>query len=177
MNDIYWHDKRTMPSKQLSSPPPTQPRRAYENTLRSKHYQQTDFRFNSHLTNISTDNSSYLPYPTISARSHNKNDNFPYTTSIYEVYHQTSPSITTSPSPLHPAQNRHIDRKNPSLSSQQRQLSRSASDDYHSTKYHDLQGFNDENYGNGDEDGDGEGHCSEVFNYAFDDRNVSLKKK
>ena len=85
MNDIYWHDKRTMPSKQLSSPPPTQPRRAYENTLRSKHYQQTDFRFNSHLTNISTDNSSYLPYPTISARSHNKNDNFPWQCIIKDV--------------------------------------------------------------------------------------------
>ncbi len=69
MNDIYWNDKRTMSSKQISSaPPPTQPRRTYENTLRTKQYQHMDMRMNSHSTIDRNIGSSYIQYPTISNR-------------------------------------------------------------------------------------------------------------
>ncbi|CAF2511700.1 unnamed protein product [Rotaria sp. Silwood2] len=172
MNDIYWHDKRTMSSKQLSSPPPTQPRRSYENTLRTQH-QQMDFRYNSQSTTARgrTDPLSYLQYPTVSSRSHNNNNgNFPYTSSVHEVYRQSPSSVTTSSSPLHAHQNRHIDLRNQPHYSQQRQVSRSVSDDYLTTKYHDINRLNDDIYGDEDETGhDDEDNSCEVFNYTFED--------
>ena len=106
MNEIYWHDKRSLSSKQISSPPPpTQPRRAYESS--STHRTQTDV----HMTTNRTPSSSYTPY------SSERQSNFPYTSSLYGVYRQTTPSIVTSPVPLHPSSNRY--------QPQQRQISRS----------------------------------------------------
>ncbi|CAF0802283.1 unnamed protein product [Rotaria sp. Silwood1] len=176
MNDIYWHEKRTMSSKQLSSPPPTQPRRSYENTLRTNHHQQMDFRYNSHSTPTTgrTDPLSYLHYPTVSSRSNNNNnnnnENFPYSSSVHGVYRQFPPTFMASPSPLHPHQNRHIDIRNQSHYSQQRQVSRSVSDDYFTTKYDDINRLSDDIYGDEDENGhDDEDNSSEVFNYIFED--------
>jgi hypothetical protein len=185
MNDIYWHDKRTMPSKQLSSPPPTQPRRSYENTLRTKQYQPMDIRLNTRSTTGRTVPSPYLQYPTTSNRpysnhNNNTNGNFTYTSSLHGVYRQSSPPppprIITSPSHMHASQNIRIDLRDQSHRSQAQQLSRSASDDYYySTKYQDLQGRNGEVYDDEEENENGdEENSSEVFNYSFDDAGVSL---
>ena len=178
MNDIYWHNKRTMPSKQLSSPPPTQPRRSYENTIRTKQHQPMDVRLNSHSAANRTDNSSYLPYHPASNRSHTNNVNFPYTSSLYGVYHESPPTIKSARSPIHPNQDKYMDLKNHAYRSEQRHLSRSASEDYYITKYHESNGLNNEVYDdeevNGDDDD--EENCSEIFNYTFDDAGVSLKK-
>src|SRR5271156_877366 len=105
MNDIYWHDKRTTSSKQISSPPPTQPRRSYENTLRTKQYQQTDIRLNSHSATNRNITSPYSQYPTASNRSSNHHGNFPYPSSLYGVYRPSPSTVMTSHSPLHPNQN------------------------------------------------------------------------
>ncbi|CAF0802690.1 unnamed protein product [Rotaria sordida] len=175
MNDIYWHEKRTMSSKQLSSPPPTQPRRSYEHALRTKHHQQMNMQFHPHsATTITgrTDPLSYLHYPTVSSRSHNNNNNnnanFPYTSSTHGVYRQSPPTIVTSP-PLHLHQNRHFDTRNQSPYSEQRYFSRSISDDYFTTKYDEINRLNDDIYGDEDEDEhDYEENSSENFNYIFE---------
>jgi len=179
MNDIYWHDKRTMPSKQLPTPPPTQPRRSYENTLRTKQYQQTEIRSNSHSTTNRNVTSSYVQYPTTSNRSHNNpNGNFPYPSSLYGVYRQSPPSApiinSASPPTLHSNQNRHMDLRNQSHHPQQRQISRSASEDYYTTKFHEFNGRDEEIYDDDDENGEEyDDNGSEIFNYAFDDAGVS----
>jgi hypothetical protein len=174
MNDIYWHDKQTMPSKQLSSPPPTQPRRSYENTLQTKQYQQTDIRLNSHSRTGRTVTSAYPQYPPAPNRSHNHNGNFSYVSSLHGVYRQSPPTVMTSPSPIHPNRNRYVDLRNQSHPSQQRQLTRSVSEDYYTTKYQEFNGFNDEIY---HDDEENEENCSEIFNYTFDETGVSLHKK
>jgi phosphatase and actin regulator 3 len=160
MNDIYWPDKRVMSSKQISSPPPTQPRRAYENTLRTKQYQHTDVRMNSHSTIDRNIGSPYLQYPTASHRSYNPNGNFPYASSLHGVYRQSPPTVMTSSSPLHPNENRRTDLRN---SSQQRQLSRSVNEDYYTSKYQETNDYNDVVY----DDDEDEESCTEVFNYTF----------
>lgn len=176
MNDIYWHDKRTMSSKQLSAPPPTQPRRSYENTLQTKQYQQMDIRLNPQSTTGRNVTSSYLQQPTVSNRSHDYNGNFPYASSLHGVYRQSPPTITTDSSPLHPTQNRRIDLRSQSAHSQQRGLSRSASEDYYTRKYQGLDGLNNQMYDD-DDDEENEENSSEIFNYIPDDTGVSLKKK
>jgi hypothetical protein len=178
MNDIYWHGKRPAPPKQFSAPPPTQPRRSYENTLQSKHYQQVDVHSNSHSTTGRPVTSPYTQYPTVSDRSHNNNVNFPYASSLHGVYRRSPPNVITSPSPLHSNQNKHIDLQNHSYRAQQRQISRSASEDYYTTKHQESHGFNDENYDDeeANEDDYAENSC-ENFNYTYNDRGVSLNKR
>jgi hypothetical protein len=177
MNDIYWHDKRSMPSKQLPSPPPTQPRRSYENALRTKQYQQTDVRLNSHTRTNRNITSPYIQQPTASNRSRNLNGNFPYTSSLYGVYHQSPPPIMTTPSSLHPNQNRHIDIRSQSHHPQQRQLSHSVSEDYYTTKFQEINSYNDEMFDDDENFEENDENSSEIFNYIFDDTGVSLRKK
>ena len=140
MNEIYWHDKRSLSSKQISiPPPPTQPRRAYESSSTHR-----------------TPSSSYTPY------SSERQSNFPYTSSLYGVYRQTTPSIVTSPVPLHPSSNRY--------QPQQRQISRSLSEDYYTRKYQNLDGFyHDGVYTDDDEETSSSGY----FNYTFGQIGVS----
>jgi hypothetical protein len=168
MNDIYWHDKRTMSSKQISSPPPTQPRRSYENSLRTKQYQHMDVRMNSHSTIDRNVSSPYIQHPMVSNRSHNHNGNFPYASSLHGVYRQSPPTVMTSPSPLHPNQNKRTDLRN---QSQQRQISRSVSEDYYTSKYQETNDYHDIVYTD-DED---EENCSEIFNYTFNNAGVSAE--
>jgi len=170
MNDIYWHGKRSVPSKQLPTPPPTQPRRSYENTLRTKQYQQTDVQYNSQTTTNRPGTSPHIHYPTVSHRSHHNNHgNFPYASSAHGIYHRsTSPVL-----PSHSNQNQRIDLTNHSHRAQQRYLSRSVSDDYYTTN-HPNENYDDDDvineYGY-------EEHSSENFNYTFNDKGVSLKKE
>lgn len=168
MNDIYWHDKRAMSAKQITSPPPTQPRRAYENTLRTKQYPQTDVRVNSHSITARNLTSPYLQYPTGSAtRSHYSNAHFPYTSSLHGVYRSNPPTTITSPSSLHTNEIRQLDlRKH----SQRPQLSRSISEDYYTSKYSQSNVYGDEVY---DDEDDEEENSSEVFNYTFNHAGVS----
>lgn len=176
MNDIYWHDKRTMPSKQLPTPPPTQPRRSYENTLRTKQYQQTDIRSNSHSTRSRNVTSAYVQYPTTSNRSHNPNGNFPYPSSLYGVYRPSLPpsNMNSSPPTFHSNQNRQIDLRNDSHRSQQRQISRSVNEDYYTTKFHEFNGRDEEIYDDGHEHGEEyDENDSEIINYTFDNTGVS----
>lgn len=168
MNDIYWHDKRAMSSKQISSPPPTQPRRTYENTLRARQYPQTDVRVNSHSITSRNISSPYIQYPSGSARSHHSNGNFPYTSSLHGVYRSSPPTVITSSSPLHRNETRHLDLKN---HSQRPQLSRSISEDYYTSKYSQSNVYGDEVYDD-DEENDEE-NSSEVFNYTFNNAGVS----
>ena len=180
MNDIYWHDKRSIPSKQLTTPPPTQPRRTYENTIRTKQYQQTDMRMNSQSITNRNITSPYFQYPNVSNRTNNSNGNFPYTSSLYGVYQQSPPPppMMTSPLPLHPNQHRHMNLRNQNQQSQQqRQISRSVDENYYTTKYQEINLRNDKiYYDDDDDDDDNEEVTSEVFNYTFDDTGVSLKK-
>lgn len=178
MNDIYWHDKRSVSSKQLTSsqpPPPTQPRRSYENTLRTKQYQQTDTRVNSQSRTNRNIPSPYIQYPTVSNRSHNHNGNFPYTSSLHGVYRQSpppQPSILISPSALH--NDRRIDSRNQSHDLRHRQLSRSVSEDYYRTKFQELNGYNDDMYDENEDENDE--NSFETFSYTFNDPGVSLQK-
>lgn len=165
MNEIYWHDKRAMSSKQISAPPPTQPRRVYDNTLRTKQYPQTDIRVNSQSIIGRNITSPYLQYPSTSSRSQNTNGNFPYTSSIHGVYRPSPPTIIASPSPLHSNETRHIDLRS---HSHRPQLSRSISEDYYTSKYSQPNGYGDEVY-----DDDEEESSSEVFNYTFNGVGVS----
>ncbi|CAF1436701.1 unnamed protein product [Rotaria magnacalcarata] len=76
--------------------------------------------------------------------------------------------MTPPPLPVHSRHNRQIDSRDQSHYSQQRYLSRSASDDYFITNYHDSNHRNGNMYDNDD------GHIhvedsSEVFNYPFED--------
>ncbi|CAM4756469.1 unnamed protein product [Rotaria magnacalcarata] len=159
-----------MSSKQLSSPPPTQPRRSYENAHRTKHHEQMDIRYNSHTASGREAPSPYYHYPAVTNRSHYSNHgNFAYTSSAQGVYHQAPPvKMTPPPLPVHSRHNRQIDSRDQSHYSQQRYLSRSASDDYFITNYHDSNHRNGNMYDNDD------GHIhvedsSEVFNYPFED--------
>lgn len=163
MNEIYWHDKRAMSAKQISSPPPTQPRRIYDNTLRTKQYPQTDIRVNSQSITARNITSPYVHYPSTSARTSNSNSHFPYTSSLHGVYRPSPPTVITSPSPLHSNETRHIDLR---IQSQRPQLSRSISEDYYTSKY---SGYGDEVY----DDDETEGSSSEVFNYTFNGVGVS----
>jgi hypothetical protein len=168
-----------MSSKQLSSPPPTQPRRLYENTLRPQHYQQMDIRLNSHSATDRTVTPSYRQYPTISNRSQYNNGDFQYASSLYGTNRQASPTIITASSPLSPHRNRQIDLRSQSQHPQPRYLSRSVSDDYYTNpKYDQFNSFDGENYGNDQEqEDDDEEQCSETYNYTFDDTGVSSIKK
>jgi hypothetical protein len=67
-----------------------------------------------------------------------------------------------------------MDLRNQSHHPQQRQISRSASEDYYTTKFHEFNGRDEEIYDDDDENGeeyDDDG--SEIFNYTFDDAGVS----
>ncbi|CAF0974004.1 unnamed protein product [Adineta steineri] len=161
-----------MSSKQLSTPPPTQPRRSYENTLRTNHYQQMNIRLNSQsAVNDRTATSSYRQYPNISSRSYNNNTDYPYASSLYGINRQSSPTIVTSSPPLYSTPNRpQTDMRNQSHHPQQRHLSRSMSDDYCITRYQEINNLNGENYGDNDENGDDDDEqSSEIFNYTFHD--------
>jgi hypothetical protein len=174
MNDIYWQGKRTVPSKQRSAPPPTQPRRSYENILQTKHYQETNVQYNSHSATNRPGTSPHLQYPTVSDRSHNSHGNFPYSSSLYGVYRRSPPPVITSPSSSHLNQQKRIDLQNHSHRAQQRYLSRSVSDDYYTTNQQDLQGFNYENYDDEEpNEYDYEENSSENFNYTYNDQGVS----
>ncbi|CAF4072607.1 unnamed protein product, partial [Rotaria magnacalcarata] len=105
-----------MSSKQLSSPPPTQPRRSYENAHRTKHHEQMDIRYNSHTASGREAPSPYYHYPAVTNRSHYSNHgNFAYTSSAQGVYHQAPPvKMTPPPLPVHSRHNRQIDSRDQS---------------------------------------------------------------
>ncbi|CAM4934557.1 unnamed protein product, partial [Rotaria socialis] len=88
------------------------------------------------------------------------------------VYHQTPPvNMTPPPLPVYSRHHRQIDSRDQSHYSQQRYSSRSASDDYFISNYHDSNHLNGNMYDD-DENDDGHIHVednSEVFNYPFDD--------
>ena len=185
MNEIYWQDKRTMSSKQLSSPPPTQPRRAYENTYQTKHYSPMDTHLNSRsiittrpITTGRTVHSSHTQYPTVAHRTHPNKNNFPYTSSLHGVYRRSPPTLLTSASRLHSIETRRSGLRNPlphSQQSQQRPLSRSASEDYYSSRYHESNGFNDEIFPDEDDDDTNE-NSPGFFQYSYEDTSVSYQK-
>lgn len=183
MNDIYWHEKRTMSSKQLSSPPPTQPRRSYENTLRANRYEQMNVRYDTNSRTGRTAPSPYHNYQTVSSRPYyHNNSNFPYATSSQGTYRHTQSSIMTPPPPptsaLNSRQNRQIDPRSSSEYSQHRYISRSVGDDYFLSKYDDINRLSDEIYGDEDADEyDNEENHSEVFNYPYGVSDVSFIKE
>ena len=179
MNEIYWQDKRTMNPKQLPSPPPTQPRRMYENRFQAKAYVPMDTRVTSHSSSARAATSPHVHYPTVAHRSYQHHHqqqqqhdtHFPYPSSLHGVYRRSPPTVMTSPSRLHTNETRRIDLRNQYPQPQQRPLSRSASEDYYSSKYHDSNSYNGEIYD--DEDDDEEELRSGMMRYTYDDPGVS----
>ena len=177
MNDIYWQERRAMSAKQISTlppPPPTQPRRVYENSYHSRLYTPSDIRLSGQPTSTRLVTSAYDQYPKITDhRSHPSSAHFPYSSSLHGVYRPSPPAVIATSSRLHSHERRQLDLRPENPRSQMRPLSRSASEDYYTNKYHDSNGFNHDMFSDENEF-DNEENSSDDFHYTYNERGVSF---
>ena len=176
MNEIYWHDRRTMNSNPIASPSPLAPRRRlYENTYPTTHYQPMNTRFDTPSAASRPLVSSYVQYPTASHQSSNRNSNFPYMSSLTGVHRRSSPTALLSTIRVHANEPRRLDPRADSHRSQSAlPLSRSLSEDYYTRSTPDSHRWHERIYADEDDDDDDD-NGSEIFNYTFDDTGVSFK--
>ena len=178
MNEIYWHDRRTMNSNRIASPSPLAPRRRlYENTYQTTHYQPMNTRFDTPSAASRPLVSSYLDqYPTASHRSPDRNSNFPYMSSMTGVHRRSSPTAHLSTIRVHANEPRRFDSRTDSHRSQSAlPLSRSLSEDPYTRPTPDSHHWHERIYADGEDDDDDDDNGSDVLNYPFDDAGVSFQ--
>jgi len=154
MNEIYWQQKRMMTSKPFSSSPPIQSRRLYDTI-----YQPND--------------NGLKTYSTVPNRSYH-NISLPYASGVYGVYRRVPANLKGPPSSYGNI-SRRMDLRNKSCYSQQYQLSPSVSNNYDYGKYDEINGLINAIYGDEMENDDIGEYSSDVFNYTFPIKGVSLK--
>jgi hypothetical protein len=156
MNEIYWQQKRMMTSKQFSPSRPIQSRRLYDNI-----YQPIDNRCKT--------------YSNVTNRSYH-NISLPYASGAYGVYRRVPANLKGPPSSYGNI-SRRLDLRNKSYYSQQCQLSPGVNNNYDYGQYDEINGLINAIYGDEmeNDDDDIKEYCSDIFNYTFPIKGVSLK--